>query len=102
MIGNEIILCSIVELVIVLILSKIIFKSQFKKFSLIGVLLILIGLIIIAFYYHLSKSVKLYFNYDLYGILGMFLCILWEIFGGIQLFFQVKYLKLEKNIVIEK
>ena len=76
MIGNEIILCSIVELVIVLILSKIILKSQYKKFSLIGVLLILFGLIISAFYYHLSKSVKLYFNNDLYGILGMFLCVL--------------------------
>ena len=60
MIGNEIILRSIVELVIVLSLSKIVLKSQYKKFSILGVLIILFGLIISDFYYHLSKSVKLY------------------------------------------
>jgi hypothetical protein len=94
MVGNEIILRSIVELVIVLIFSKIILKSQYKKFSLLGVLLILFGLIISAFYYHLSQSIKLYFNNDSYGILGMLLCVFGEIFGGIQLFFQVKYFKI--------
>ena len=94
MIGNEIILRSIVELAVVLILSKMILKSQYKKFSLLGVLIILFGLIISAFYYHLSKNVKLYFDNDSYGILGMILCILGEIFGGIQLFFQVKYFKI--------
>lgn len=94
MIGNEIILRSIVELAVVLILSKMILKSQYKKFSLLGVLIILFGLIISAFYYHLSKNVKLYFYNDSYGILGMILCILGEIFGGIQLFFQVKYFKI--------
>lgn len=94
MIGNEIILRSIVELVIVLSLSKIVLKSQYKKFSILGVLIILFGLIISAFYYHLSKSIKLYFDNDSYGLLGMFLCVLGEIFGGIQLFFQVKYFKI--------
>jgi len=94
MIGNEIILRSIVELVIVLSLSKIILKSQYKKFSILGVLIILFGLIISAFYYHLSKSIKLYFDSDSFGLLGMFLCVLGEIFGGIQLFFQVKYFKI--------
>ena len=94
MIGNEIILRSIVELVIVLALSKIILKSQYKKFSILGVLIILFGLIISDFYYHLSKSVKLYFDNNSNGILGMLLCILGEIFGGIQLFFQVKYFKI--------
>lgn len=99
MIGNEIILRSIVELVIVLILSKIILKSQYKKFSILGVLIILFGLIISAFYYHLSKSIKLYFDSDSFGLLGMFLCVLGEIFGGIQLFFQVKYFKIGEKYI---
>ena len=99
MIRNEIILRSIVELAIVLFLSKIILKSQYKKFSIFGVLIILFGLIISAFYYHLSKSVKLYFDNNSYGILGMFLCVIGEIFGGIQLFFQVKYFKIGEKYI---
>jgi hypothetical protein len=99
MIRNEIILRSIVELAIVLFLSKIILKSQYKKFSIFGVLIILFGLIISAFYYHLSKSVKLYFDNNSYGMLGMFLCVIGEIFGGIQLFFQVKYFKIGEKYI---
>lgn len=94
MLGNEIIFRSIIELSLIILISKIFLKSKYDKFSIIGVFTILFGLIISSFYFHLTKGIKLYFDSDKFGILGMLLCTLGEIFSCIQLFFQVKYFKI--------
>ena len=93
-IGNEIILRSVMQLVMVLILSKFFLKSKYNNFSIIGVFLILLGLIASCLYYQIFGTLKLYFENNIYGIVGMILCLTGEIFGSIQIFFQMKYFKI--------
>ncbi len=94
MIGNEIVLRSIIQLCMILILSKVFLKSKYNNFSIIGVLIVLIGLIISCIYYHIIQNIKLYFSFERNDFFGMILCILGEILGTIQIFFQMKYFKI--------
>lgn len=99
MIGNEIILRTIIQLCLMLFLSKKILKSVFITFSITGVLIILFGLIFSCFYYHISQTVKLYFNSDKNNIVGMLLCFIGEIFGSIQIFIQMKFFKIGQLLI---
>lgn len=91
MIENEIIFRSIIELITVFFLSKLILKSKYIKFSLIGIYVILSGLIISCLFYQIDRKIKLYFNYDKISIIGMIFCLFGEVFNSFQIFFQMKY-----------
>lgn len=91
---NDIALRAIFELGLVFFFSKLLLKSKIKRFSLIGFLIILISLIFLCFYIHISKNLKLYFEFDNSGIIGLMLCILGEILTVIQLYFQIKYMRI--------
>ena len=91
--GNEIILRSIVQLIFVLILSKFLLKSKYNNFSIIGVFVILLGLIVSCICYQIFHNLKLYFEINSHGILGMILCLIGEIFSSFHIFFQMKYFK---------
>ena len=93
-IGNEIIFRSVMQLIMVLLLSKFILKSKYIKFNIIGVLIILLGLIISCTYYQFNQSINLYFDNNKDGIIGMIFCFIGEIFGIIHIFFQMKYFKI--------
>ena len=92
-IGNEIILRSIIQLLMVLFFSKLFLKSKYNNFSMIGVFVILGGLIMSFFYFQISKKL-LFFDNDSQGIIGTILCVIGEIFGSIQILFQMKYIKI--------
>jgi hypothetical protein len=102
MIGNEIILRTIIQLCMILFWSKIVLKSIFVTFSITGVLIILFGLIFSCFYYHISQTVKLYFNSDKNNIIGMLLCFIGEIFGSIQIFVQMKFFKIGELLIFRE
>ena len=91
---NDIILRAIVELILVFSFSKILLHSTYNRFSVVGSIIIFISLIIICFYCQISKDIKLYFEYNNYSTVGMLLCIIGEIFSAIQIFFQVKYIRI--------
>jgi len=91
---NDIILRAIVELLLVFSFSKILLQSTYNRFSLVGSIIIFLGLIFICFYCQISKNIKLYFEYNNYSTIGMLLCIVGEIFASIQIFFQVKYIRI--------
>ena len=91
---NDIILRAIIELLLILFLSKIILQSTYNRFSLVGVLIIFLSLIFISFYCQISKNLNLYFEYNNYSTIGMLLCLIGEIFSAIQIFFQVKYIRI--------
>ena len=93
MIGNEIILRSIIQLLMVLLFSKLFLKSKYNNFSITGVFVILGGLIMSFFYFQISKKL-LFFENDSQGIIGTILCVIGEICGSIQIFFQMKYVKI--------
>ena len=92
--GNEIILRSIIQLIFVLIISKFILKSKYNNFNIIGIFVILLGLIASCICCRIFHILKLYFEIDLHGILGMILCLIGEIFSSIHIFFQMKYFKI--------
>ena len=91
---NDIILRAIVELLLVFSFSKLILQSTYNSFNLVGSIIIFLSLIFVCFYCQISKNIQLYFEYNIYSTIGMLLCILGEIFGAIQIFFQVKYIKI--------
>ena len=91
---NDIILRAIVELLLVFSFSKILLQSTYNRFSLVGSIIIFLGLIFVCFYCQISKNIKLYFEYNNYSTIGMLLCIVGEIFASIQIFFQVKYIRI--------
>ena len=91
---NDIILRAIVELILVFSFSKILLHSTYNRFSIVGSIIIFISLIIICFYCQISKNIKLYFEYNNYNTVGMLLCVIGEIFSAIQIFFQVKYIRI--------
>ena len=91
---SDIILRAIVELISVFSFSKILLHSTYNRFSVVGSIIIFISLIIICFYCQISKDIKLYFEYNNYSTVGMLLCIIGEIFSAIQIFFQVKYIRI--------
>ena len=91
---NDIIIRDIVGLLIIFLLSKFLLKSIYIQFSIIGVIIIFFSLVFVCFYCQISKDIKLYFNYNNLGIIGMLLCIGGEIFACIQTFFQIKYIKI--------
>ena len=93
-IGNEIIFRSIIQLCSVFFLSKLFLKSKYNKFSMTGVIVILLGLIFSFLYCQISQSIELYFAFDSHGTVGMILCVIGEIFSSIQIFFQMKYFKI--------
>ena len=93
-IGNEIIFRTIIQLCMILFLSKIFLKSKYIKFRITGVLIVLFGLIFSCFYYHLSQNIKLYFNSDKKDIVGMIFCFIGEIFGSLQIIIQMKYFRI--------
>ena len=90
-IGNEIIFRSIIQLLMILCLSFFLLKSKYINFSIKGVYVILGGLFFSFIYFQITKKLKLYFNYDSHGILGVILCFFGEIFASFQIFFQKKY-----------
>ena len=90
---NDIILRAIVELVLVFSFSKLILQSTYNRFSLVGLIIIFLSLIFVCFYCQISKNILLYFEYNNYSTIAMLLCIIGEIFGAIQIFFQVKYIR---------
>ena len=92
--GNDIIIRDIVELLIIFFFSKILLQSIYTRFSIIGVIIIFCSLIFVCFYCQISKDIKLYFNYNYLGIIGMLLCLAGEIFICIQTYFQLKYIKI--------
>ena len=91
---NDIILRAIVELLLVFSFSKILLQATYNRFSLVGSIIIFLGLIFVCFYCQISKNIKLYFEYNNYSTIGMLLCIVGEIFASIQIFFQVKYIRI--------
>ena len=91
---NDIIFRAIVELLIVFLLSKIKLQSKYNKFSLVGVIMNFSSLIFVCFYFQISKDLKLYIKYDNFDIIGTLLCIVGEIFSAIQIFCQVKYIRI--------
>ena len=91
---NDIILRAIVELLLVFSFSKILLQSTYNRFSLVGSIIIFLGLIFVCFYCQISKNIKLYFEYNNYSTIGMLLCIVGEIFASIHIFFQVKYIRI--------
>ena len=91
---NDIVLRSIIELGLVFCLSKLLLRSQLIRFSLSGFFVILISLIVVTFYIHISQNLKMYFEFDNNGYIGMSLCILGEIFCAIHLYFQIKYIRI--------
>ena len=91
---SDIILRAIVELILVFSFSKILLHSTYNRFSVVGSIIIFISLIIICFYCQISKNIKLYFEYNNYNTVGMLLCVIGEIFSAIQIFFQVKYIRI--------
>ena len=93
-IENDIILRAIFELLLIFFLSKVMLQSSYNRFSIVGVVIIFFGLIFICFYCQITKNIKLFFEYNNYSAIGMLLCTLGEILGGIQIFFQVKYLRI--------
>lgn len=93
-IGNDIILRAIIELMIVFFFSKIMLQSKYNRFNIIGVIIIFLGLIVICFYCQISKNIKLYFQYNNNSAIGMLLCLIGEIFGAIQIFLQIKYIRI--------
>ena len=93
MIGNEIIIRSIIQLLMVLLFSKLFLKSKYNNFSIIGVFVILGGLIMSFFYFQFSKKLLFFYN-DSQGIIGTILSVIGEIFGSIQILFQMKYVKI--------
>ena len=92
--GNEIIIRSIIQLITISLISKFFLKSKYNKFSIIGIFVILSGLIISCVFYQIFQNIKLYVGYDSHGILGMVLCLIGEILSSIQIFFQMKYFKI--------
>ena len=91
---NDIALRAIVELLLVFSFSKIILQSTYNRFSLVGSIIIFLSLIFACFYCQISKNIKLFFEYNNYSTIGMLLCIVGEIFGAVQIFFQVKYIRI--------
>jgi len=91
---NDIILRAIVELFIIFFFSKIILQSKFIRFSIVGVIIIFCSLIVVCFYCQISRDIKLYFKYNNYGIIGILLCVVGEIFNAIQIFLQVKFIRI--------
>ena len=61
---NDIILRAIVELLLVFSFSKILLQSTYNRFSLVGSIIIFLGLIFVCFYCQISKNIKLYFEYN--------------------------------------
>ena len=94
MIRNEIIYRSIIQLTMILLLSKFILKSKYIKFNLIGIFIILVGLIVSSFYFQFCQTIKLYIDNDKNEIIGMILCFVGEILNSFQIFFQIKYFKI--------
>ena len=92
-IGNEIILRSIIQLLMILFFSKLFLKSKYNNFSIIGVFVILGGLIMSFLYFQISKKL-LFFDNDSKGVIGTILCVIGEVFGSIQILFQMKYFKI--------
>ena len=91
---NDIILRAIIELLLIFSFSKVLLNSIYNRFSIIGSIIIFLSLIFICFYCQISKNIKLYFEYNNYSTVGMLLCIIGEIFNAIQIFFQVKYIRI--------
>ena len=91
---NDIIIRDIVELLIIFFFSKILLHSLYIRFSILGAIIIFCSLIFVCFYCQISKDIKLYFNYNNDGIIGMLLCLAGEIFICIQTYFQLKYIKI--------
>jgi hypothetical protein len=94
MIRNEIIYRSIIQLTMILLLSKFVLKSKYIKFNLIGIFIILVGLIVSSFYFQFCQTIKLYIDNDKNEIIGMILCFVGEILSSFQIFFQIKYFKI--------
>ena len=94
MIRNEIIYRSIIQLTMILLLSKFILKSKYIKFNLIGIFIILFGLIASSFYFQFCQTIKLYIDNDKNEIIGMILCFVGEILSSFHIFFQIKYFKI--------
>ena len=66
----------------------------FSKFFIFNGLKILENDIVVTFYIHISQNLKMYFEFDNNGYIGMSLCILGEIFCAIHLYFQIKYIRI--------
>ena len=91
---SDIILRSIIELLIVFSLSKLILQSTYNRFNLVGSVIIFLSLIFVCFYCQMSKKINLYFEYNNFSIIGMLFCLTGEIFCAIQIFFQVKFIRI--------
>ena len=94
MIGNEIIYRSIIQLIMIIFLSKFVLKSKYIKFNIYGIFLILFGLIGASLYSQFGKTIKLYIDSGKNEMIGMILCFFGEILSSIQIFFQIKYFRI--------
>ena len=91
MIENEIIYRPIIQLTMILFLSKVVLKSKYIKYNIYGIFVILGGLIGVSFYSQFAKTIKIYIDNEKNEIIGMILCFIGEILSSIQIFFQIKY-----------